>query len=348
MSSTSPPHSPSTSASDTGASDTQGDDPELTPVCPTDHTPSPTMFRGEEVGYFPESETSLNQDMAPVSHVPPEPTSNGALDVESFALLTPGYNLNTSSPPLVSLADALLNFNIGNTVAANIPVLNHLDTQQDVTVDQASAVPPWIAMGHIHHFQPQIPHPIAQSVQQFVVATLHSWIIAMMNGTIPDLATMLGHGNYQIHTPGVEAAIKFVKTLEAVDITSILPEDMKCPLCRLPFGSTTDGEGLTIVAYLDDEEREITERLHASWELPFCENRPDNDPVRTPCGHVFGRQCLIDSLETKMTCPMCRCQFDSNEDVLPSPDDSEDEMVGLDEIPDMEEMPDSVTDPSYT
>jgi hypothetical protein len=306
------------------------------------------MLGGEEVGYLPESETSLNQDMALVSDVPLEPTSNEALDVEGFALLARGYNLNTASPPSVSLAGALFNFNIGNTLAANLLELNHLDTKQDVTVDQASAVAPWTAMGHIHHFQPQIPHHIAQSVQQFVVATLHSWIIAMMNGTIPDLATMLGHGNYQTHTPGVEAAIKFVKTLDAVDITSILPEDMKCPLCWLPFGSTTDGKGLTIVAYLNDEEREITKRLHASWELPFCENRPDNDPVRTPCGHVFGRQCLIDSLETNMTCPMCKCWFDSNRDVLPYLDDSEDEMAGLDEIPDMEEMPDLVTDLSYT
>jgi len=127
---------------------------------------------------------------------------------------------------------------------------------------------------------------------------------------------MFGPIRHQTRTTRVEVATAFVETLDEVDITSIESEDMKCPLCWLPFGSTTDDEApTTITPYLDDEEREITERLHASYALPFCENRPDNDPVRTPCGHVFGRQCLIDSLETNMICPMCRCRVHGNEGV---------------------------------
>jgi hypothetical protein len=101
-------------------------------------------------------------------------------------------------------------------------------------------------------------------------------------------------------------AAAFVDTLEEVNIASIAPEDMRCPHCWLPFGTTTEDDS-SILVYMDEGEQEIMWRLNASYELPFCVNRPNNDPVRTPCGHIFGKQCLVQSLEeTNKTCPMCR------------------------------------------
>ncbi|KAH8724236.1 hypothetical protein GQ44DRAFT_708851 [Phaeosphaeriaceae sp. PMI808] len=88
--------------------------------------------------------------------------------------------------------------------------------------------------------------------------------------------------------------IAFVDGLERVDISTIAEEDMRCPHCWLPFAQD--------VAYLT-----------AFRELPFFEGVDDNDPVRTPCGHIFGKRCLLMSLEkTSRSCPLCRAEFISD------------------------------------
>jgi hypothetical protein len=98
----------------------------------------------------------------------------------------------------------------------------------------------------------------------------------------------------------------YVDTLEKVDISTIAPADMNCPHCWLPFSTTGEIDSPAVLAYLSEEEREETARLTAIHEMPFCENKPNNDPVRTPCEYVFGKQCLVESLESSTTCPMCR------------------------------------------
>lgn len=109
-------------------------------------------------------------------------------------------------------------------------------------------------------------------------------------------------------------AIAFVNSLEEVDISSIPEEDMRCPHCWLPFGTTGEADPLYVdMTYHDPQvapEPEHAERQDMFHEMPFDVTRPDNDPVRTPCCHIFGRGCLIESLEkVNASCPTCRHEF---------------------------------------
>jgi len=102
-------------------------------------------------------------------------------------------------------------------------------------------------------------------------------------------------------------AAAFVDTLEEVDISTIPAEDMRCPHCWLPFGTTEEDDPAFVPVSESDMTPELAERQTIFHELAFDASRPDNDPVRTPCGHVFGRGCLIESMEKVGTrCPMCR------------------------------------------
>lgn len=103
---------------------------------------------------------------------------------------------------------------------------------------------------------------------------------------------------------------EFVDGLERVDIANIPEEDMRCPHCWLPFGTTDEDDPDFVFAPDRDEAPLNAERQVAFHEMPFCTARPDSDPVRTPCGHIFGRGCLIETLERVNTrCPTCRQEF---------------------------------------
>jgi hypothetical protein len=118
--------------------------------------------------------------------------------------------------------------------------------------------------------------------------------------------------------------VPFVDGLEQVDIASIPDEDMCCPHCWLPFGTTYEDNPafeFMVDPVLTAREVAFSEmpfcagraddnplaRQVAFRELPFCAGRADNNPVRTPCSHLYGRSCLIDHLENVDTlCPCCR------------------------------------------
>jgi hypothetical protein len=103
--------------------------------------------------------------------------------------------------------------------------------------------------------------------------------------------------------PDAEA---FVDSLEQVDISTIPVEDMRCPHCWLDFGTTED-DAPALPQASDHSDQEFAERQGDFGEMPFPTASPNNDPVRTPCGHIFGRDCLIESLQkVGTTCPICR------------------------------------------
>jgi len=324
MSSTSP--QPSSSANEPGAvvSSTQDDLAGGMPLITTDASPAPTTSNGEEEPSLESLQSELDQSMTLVPYVLPESTSNGAhADGQGHVLPATGGVINV---PLAELfGDApFFSYGFANATSADLPTLDNLNTHQALVVPATTSSHPlptltssFAQVHHHHHHQHQHLHHYLHQPVQLALSDLFAdqQTEEQYEQEMANSEAMFGPIRHQTRTTRVEVATAFVETLDEVDITSIEPEDMKCPLCWLPFGSTTDEEGPTIATYLDHEEREITERLHASYALPFCENRPDNDPVRTPCGHVFGRQCLIDSLETNMICPMCRCRVNGNEGV---------------------------------
>ncbi|KAF2819448.1 hypothetical protein CC86DRAFT_388237 [Ophiobolus disseminans] len=102
-------------------------------------------------------------------------------------------------------------------------------------------------------------------------------------------------------------AAAFVDTLEEVNISTIPEEDIRCPHCWLPFGVTEENDP-AFAAITDPEvSPELEERQNILHEMPFDTYQANNDPVRTPCGHIFGKACLLESLEKVNTaCPTCR------------------------------------------
>jgi hypothetical protein len=70
-------------------------------------------------------------------------------------------------------------------------------------------------------------------------------------------------------------AFSFAATLGIVEISEISRDDMRCSLCWNDFDEVTLGI--------------------------------EHIPVKTPCGHLFGKKCLVDALHCDNTrCPMCR------------------------------------------
>jgi hypothetical protein len=99
----------------------------------------------------------------------------------------------------------------------------------------------------------------------------------------------------------------FVDTLEQVDVSTIPAADMRCPHCWLPFGITDEDDPAFVFTPDPNDPPELAVRHIAFRELPFCTAKADNDPVKTPCGHLFGRACLTESMEKVDTlCPICR------------------------------------------
>jgi hypothetical protein len=106
--------------------------------------------------------------------------------------------------------------------------------------------------------------------------------------------------------------VGFVDTLEQVDVSTIPAADMRCPHCWLPFGTTDEDDPAFVFTPDPNDSPELAARHIAFRELPFCVAKADNDPVRTPCGHLFGRDCLIESMEKVDTlCPICRLDLRS-------------------------------------
>ncbi|ORY15125.1 hypothetical protein BCR34DRAFT_189402 [Clohesyomyces aquaticus] len=81
-------------------------------------------------------------------------------------------------------------------------------------------------------------------------------------------------------------------------------ENTRCPHCWTDLG--------TEEAEYDQPNPEEPENLTLLRELPFQIWRNCNDPVRTICGHIFGKSCLAQSLLESQNCPICRRSFNAD------------------------------------
>ena len=43
-------------------------------------------------------------------------------------------------------------------------------------------------------------------------------------------------------------------------------------------------------------------------ECPICMECPYDEPLQTPCRHIFCKECIVGYLQTKPECPMCRAK----------------------------------------
>lgn len=98
---------------------------------------------------------------------------------------------------------------------------------------------------------------------------------------------------------------KFIQDLPRVSITSLLGDDNivpKCSICLKPFTENMAQAPLT---------NDNGENQPRSAELPAETADSIDIPVRLPCGHVFGRECIYSWItscrgENPPTCPLCR------------------------------------------
>jgi hypothetical protein len=163
-----------------------------------------------------------------------------------------------------------------------------------------------------------VPPTAAESLNSMAF-TINSVSLASAATIFNSLAITFGstslHHLRAAARPRFDAAA-FVDTLDRVEISDIPAEDMRCPYCWLPFGTTDEDDPSFVFTPDPDDPPEIAARQTAFRELlPFCADRADNDPVRTPCGHLFGRGCLVETLEKVDTlCPTCR------KDLRPQPE----------------------------
>lgn len=95
------------------------------------------------------------------------------------------------------------------------------------------------------------------------------------DSSLLDLITpSLPTGESSEENVSTQAGTKFVDQLPGMNLKD-LPKDSSCNICMDPFSSTEDPEL----------------------------------PVRLPCGHVIGRNCISKWLATSNSCPLCRRVF---------------------------------------
>lgn len=125
---------------------------------------------------------------------------------------------------------------------------------------------------------------------------------------MPDIITLdnnvWGHGEEE-PTLLSDWAPRFVASLERVELSAVPSDQIICPICWIELGETYEFHDLYEPPDLPSDPREAGNMI-AFQQLPFDLSRPNNDPVKLPCEHLFGYDCLVNSLSENSTCPMCR------------------------------------------
>lgn len=102
--------------------------------------------------------------------------------------------------------------------------------------------------------------------------------------------------------------------LKPVGLADIPEEEIHCNVCYDPFESvpTKAIAGYTSAVELDRATPE-SERSSVTFEKWFEAEQKDDDhyALQMPCGHKFGRGCLLTWLDTSPTCPMCRSKLET-------------------------------------
>jgi hypothetical protein len=79
----------------------------------------------------------------------------------------------------------------------------------------------------------------------------------------------------------------------------------------MPPAATTVIENLTCIECLSEEDL-INECNRECCICFFQHNVGDSGVARLPCGHLFHRKCIVEWLEKKCSCPICRYEVPSD------------------------------------
>lgn len=127
-----------------------------------------------------------------------------------------------------------------------------------------------------------------------------------------------------------------IKSLKVIDPSTLKESERSCPICydkfdELKYGDNNEqsGEGnhLRTTKYRDfiDSDppmwfpTDATASTHSEYHrlaTQSLEKEDDSEnnehvPVKMPCGHIFGRSCLLEWLKSNISCPLCRSEVES-------------------------------------
>lgn len=127
-----------------------------------------------------------------------------------------------------------------------------------------------------------------------------------------------------------------IKSLKIIDPSTLREPERSCPICYETFDElkidqkngkniTSNDSQITKSRDLIDGDPPIwfptdsTGSRHSEYHRLVTKPQTSNDgteesehvPVKMPCGHIFGRSCLLEWLKSNISCPLCRSEVES-------------------------------------
>ncbi|KAH3667924.1 hypothetical protein WICMUC_005137 [Wickerhamomyces mucosus] len=139
--------------------------------------------------------------------------------------------------------------------------------------------------------------------------------------------------NIPSNHPVKRATTNAIEQLKVVDINKLNEEEQKCPICYEEFDQASIEGEKSEIFNIDDRFKEFDDDplpwfpidstgdrdntvYKSNKETVQRENNPNHSshiPVQMPCGHIFGKSCLVEWLKSNVSCPLCRREVeDSN------------------------------------
>lgn len=98
---------------------------------------------------------------------------------------------------------------------------------------------------------------------------------------------------------------QYMQPIEKSEIPSSQPN---CVICRLPLGISEPA---------DINKRNMVYLNRLPFVHPFRIKPLDNNAVRLPCQHIFGKDCIIKWLDCSRHCPLCRVELYDKDTYVP-------------------------------
>jgi hypothetical protein len=218
-----------------------------------------------------------NQAQASSQMQPHPPTSTGS--AQEYYQQTDENALNSLHPKLQQLVSSYDNQN-PNATETTISFAQIWDYHKVLAQSYMQWVDALNAANDLHieaNGQPMQPSDIEAYVEEHPLDPNASQAVHLISVIGHDLVTLdyIENSGPEPPTPTQNLALQFASSLATVDVSDIPREDMRCPHCWGDFNEVNPEVDMTV--------------------------------VKTPCGHLYMRRCLVEAIiGTTGLCPVCR------------------------------------------